>query len=46
MYKLFSIPGYEKSVIDEKFKGMIYTLSYGTPHGGIAQDDRIMLLAK
>ena len=46
MYKLFSIAGYEKSVVDEKFKGMINALSYGAPpHGGIAPGiDRIVML--
>ena len=46
MYKLFSIAGYEKSEVDEKFKGMINALSYGAPpHGGIAPGiDRIVML--
>ncbi len=48
MYKLFSIAGYDKNQVDEKFKGMINALSYGAPpHGGIAPgiDRMVMLLA-
>jgi aspartyl-tRNA synthetase len=48
MYKLFSIAGYEKVKVDEKFSGMINALSYGAPpHGGIAPgiDRLVMLLA-
>jgi len=46
MYKLFSIAGYEKKQVDEKFSGMINALSYGAPpHGGIAPGlDRIIML--
>jgi len=46
MYKLFSIAGYEKEKVDEKFSGMINALSYGAPpHGGIAPGiDRIVML--
>ncbi len=46
MYKLFSIAGYEKRDVDEKFSGMINALSYGAPpHGGIAPGvDRIVML--
>ena len=46
MYKLFSISGYEKKQVDEKFSGMINALSYGAPpHGGIAPGiDRIVML--
>ena len=46
MYKLFSIAGYKKSQVDEKFSGMINALSYGAPpHGGIAPGiDRIVML--
>ena len=46
MYKLFSIAGYEKKEVDEKFSGMINALSYGAPpHGGIAPGiDRIVML--
>jgi aspartyl-tRNA synthetase len=46
MYKLFSIAGYDKKNVDEKFSGMINALSYGAPpHGGIAPGiDRIVML--
>ena len=46
MYKLFSIAGYSKKNVDEKFSGMINALSYGAPpHGGIAPGiDRIVML--
>ena len=46
MYKLFSIAGYDKSQVDEKFSGMINALSFGAPpHGGIAPGiDRIVML--
>ena len=46
MYKLFSIAGYDKNTVDEKFSGMINALSYGAPpHGGIAPGiDRIVML--
>ena len=46
MYKLFSIAGYQKEKVDEKFSGMINALSYGAPpHGGIAPGiDRIVML--
>ena len=46
MYKLFSIAGYQKEQVDEKFSGMINALSYGAPpHGGIAPGiDRIVML--
>ena len=46
MYKLFSIAGYNKNQVDEKFSGMINALSYGAPpHGGIAPGiDRIVML--
>jgi len=46
MYKLFSVAGYDKKKVDEKFKGMINALSYGAPpHGGIAPGiDRIVML--
>ena len=46
MYKLFSIAGYDSSVVEEKFSGMINALSYGAPpHGGIAPGiDRIVML--
>ena len=46
MYKLFSVAGYTKQDVDEKFSGMINALSYGAPpHGGIAPGiDRIVML--
>jgi len=46
MYKLFSLVGYDKKQVDEKFTGMINALSYGAPpHGGIAPGiDRIVML--
>ena len=46
MYKLFSIAGYKKKDVDDKFSGMINALSYGAPpHGGIAPGiDRIVML--
>ena len=46
MYKLFSIAGYSKNQVDEKFSGMINALSFGAPpHGGIAPGiDRIVML--
>ena len=46
MYKLFSIAGYDKTQVNEKFSGMINALSFGAPpHGGIAPGiDRIVML--
>ena len=46
MYKLFSIAGYAKKEVDEKFSGMINALNFGAPpHGGIAPGvDRIVML--
>jgi aspartyl-tRNA synthetase len=46
MYKLFSIAGYSKNDVNQKFSGMINALSYGAPpHGGIAPGiDRIVML--
>ena len=46
MYKLFSIAGYDKNQVDEKFSGMINALNYGAPpHGGLAPGiDRIVML--
>ncbi|MCI7643193.1 MAG: aspartate--tRNA ligase [Lentisphaeria bacterium] len=48
MYKAFEIAGYERSVVDEKFGGMISAFKLGAPpHGGIAPgvDRMVMLLA-
>ena len=46
MYKLFSVAGYDKNQVDQKFSGMINALNYGAPpHGGIAPGlDRIVML--
>jgi len=46
MYKAFEIAGYDKSVVDDKFRGMINAFKYGAPpHGGIAPGiDRIVML--
>ncbi len=46
MYKAFSIAGYEASVVDEQFSGMINAFKFGAPpHGGIAPGiDRIVML--
>ena len=46
MYKLFSLAGYSKKDVNEKFSGMINAFSYGAPpHGGIAPGiDRIVML--
>jgi len=46
MYKAFEIAGYDRSVVDEKFKGMINAFKYGAPpHGGSAPGvDRIVML--
>ena len=46
MYKLFSVAGYSKQDVDNKFSGMINALSFGAPpHGGIAPGiDRIIML--
>ena len=46
MYKLFSIAGYSKKDVNEKFSGMINAFNYGAPpHGGIAPGiDRIVML--
>ncbi|MFN7038982.1 MAG: aspartate--tRNA ligase [Alphaproteobacteria bacterium] len=46
MYKAFSIVGYTKEQVDEKFGGMIRAFTYGAPpHGGIAPGiDRIVML--
>lgn len=46
MYKAFEIAGYDKSVVDNKFKAMINAFKYGAPpHGGCAPGiDRIVML--
>ncbi len=48
MEKAFNIAGYDKSVLEEKFGGMLNAFRFGAPpHGGIAPgiDRMIMLLA-
>jgi aspartyl-tRNA synthetase len=48
MYKAFEIAGYDNSVVDEKFGGMIKAFKFGAPpHGGIAPgvDRMVMLIA-
>ena len=48
MYKAFEIAGYDRSVVDTKFGGMISAFKLGAPpHGGIAPgvDRMVMLLA-
>jgi aspartyl-tRNA synthetase len=46
MYKAFEIAGYDRSLVDEKFSGMINAFRYGAPpHGGSAPGvDRIVML--
>jgi aspartyl-tRNA synthetase len=46
MRKAFNIAGYDDSVLEEKFGGMLRALTYGAPpHGGIAPGvDRIVML--
>jgi aspartyl-tRNA synthetase len=46
MYKAFEIAGYDTSVVDDKFGGMINAFKLGAPpHGGIAPGvDRIVML--
>ena len=46
MYKAFEIAGYDRSVVDDKFGGMINAFKIGAPpHGGIAPGvDRIVML--
>jgi len=48
MYKAFEIAGYEQSVVDTEFAGMISAFRFGAPpHGGIAPgiDRMVMLIA-
>ncbi len=48
MYKAFEIAGHDRSVVDDKFGGMINAFKHGAPpHGGIAPgvDRTVMLLA-
>jgi aspartyl-tRNA synthetase len=48
MYKAFEIAGYDRSVVDERFGGMIQAFKLGAPpHGGIAPgvDRMVMLLS-
>jgi aspartyl-tRNA synthetase len=46
MYKAFALAGYDKSVVDDRFAGMINAFRFGAPpHGGIAPGiDRIVML--
>ena len=46
MYKAFELAGYDKTVVDRKFAGLINAFKYGAPpHGGIAPGiDRIVML--
>ena len=46
MYKAFEIAGYDRSVVDHKFGGMIRAFKFGAPpHGGFAFGmDRIVML--
>lgn len=48
MYKAFEIVGYDKEIVNEKFRSLITAFKYGAPpHGGIAPgiDRMVMLLA-
>ena len=46
MYKAFSLAGYSKEEVDNKFGGMIKAFEYGAPpHGGLAPGlDRLLFL--
>jgi aspartyl-tRNA synthetase len=46
MYKAFEIAGYDRSVVDTRFAGMINAFKYGAPpHGGVGVGiDRIIML--
>jgi aspartyl-tRNA synthetase len=46
MYQAFEIAGYDRSVVDTRFAGMINAFKFGAPpHGGIAPGiDRIVML--
>lgn len=46
MYKAFEIAGYDESVVNNKFGGMIRAFKYGAPpHGGLAPGiDRIVMM--
>lgn len=48
MYKAFEIVGYDKQVVDDRFRSLITAFKYGAPpHGGIAPgiDRMVMLIA-